>query len=77
MSALRVGAELVTVFTAYEASIPIKSYSPELMVTSVYKHEQITSASKDKQAGAQRKMVSIFFERLSLDQMRHQCRLLL
>ena len=57
MSALRVGAEIVTVFTASEASIPIKSYSPEFMVSSVYKHELITSAFKDKQAAEQRRMV--------------------
>ena len=36
MAALRTGAELVYVFTAEEAALPIKSYSPELMVTPVY-----------------------------------------
>ena len=57
MSALRVGAELVSVFTAFEASIPIKSYSPELMVSPVYRNEHITSAYKDKQAAEQHNMV--------------------
>ena len=35
-SALRAGAELVSVYTADAAAGPIKSYSPELMVTAVY-----------------------------------------
>lgn len=39
MAALRTGAELVYVFTAEEAALPIKSYSPELMVTSVYSRD--------------------------------------
>lgn len=30
------GADLVSVFCANEASIPIKSYSPDLMVTPLY-----------------------------------------
>jgi hypothetical protein len=37
MAALRVGAELLYLLTAQEATGPIKSYSPELMVSSVYK----------------------------------------
>jgi ATP-dependent NAD(P)H-hydrate dehydratase len=36
MSALRTGADLATVYCALEASLPIKTYSPELMVESVY-----------------------------------------
>jgi ATP-dependent NAD(P)H-hydrate dehydratase len=36
MASLKVGADLVTVFTASEAAIPIKCYSPELMVAPVY-----------------------------------------
>jgi len=35
-AALRTGADLATVFTAEEAALPLKSYSPELMVQSVY-----------------------------------------
>ena len=42
-AALRVGAELLYLATADEAMIPIKSYSPELMVTGVYCHAKITS----------------------------------
>ena len=34
MASLRVGAELSHVFTVKEAVIPIKSYSPEIMVHS-------------------------------------------
>jgi ATP-dependent NAD(P)H-hydrate dehydratase len=36
MAALRSGSDLATIFTAEEAVIPIKSYSPELMVQPVY-----------------------------------------
>jgi ATP-dependent NAD(P)H-hydrate dehydratase len=36
MASLKVGADLVTCFTATEATIPIKCYSPELMVMPVY-----------------------------------------
>jgi ATP-dependent NAD(P)H-hydrate dehydratase len=35
-SSLYFGADLATVFSAKEALIPIKSYSPELMVTQLY-----------------------------------------
>jgi NAD(P)H-hydrate repair Nnr-like enzyme with NAD(P)H-hydrate dehydratase domain len=31
-----VGADLAYILTAREAAVPIKSYSPELMVTPVY-----------------------------------------
>lgn len=46
MAALRTGAELVYVFTAEEAALPIKSYSPELMVTPVYSAKSIDSVDK-------------------------------
>eukprot|EP00933_Yihiella_yeosuensis_P050462 TRINITY_DN48248_c0_g1_i1.p1 TRINITY_DN48248_c0_g1~~TRINITY_DN48248_c0_g1_i1.p1 ORF type:complete len:379 (+),score=49.50 TRINITY_DN48248_c0_g1_i1:43-1137(+) len=36
LGALRCGAELLYLFTAEEAALPIKTYSPELMVTPVY-----------------------------------------
>lgn len=36
MAALRTGVDLSTVFCAEEAAIPIKSYSPELMVQAIY-----------------------------------------
>lgn len=42
-SALKFGADLVFVFCAKEAAIPIKSYSPELMVTPFYEEERILS----------------------------------
>ena len=35
-SALRAGADLATVYCAAEAAVPIKAYSPELMVDPVY-----------------------------------------
>ena len=43
MAALRVGGELLYLLTAEEATGPIKSYSPELMVSSVYRHSAITA----------------------------------
>jgi ATP-dependent NAD(P)H-hydrate dehydratase len=36
MAALRAGADLAYIYTAQEAAIPLKCYSPEFMVTSVY-----------------------------------------
>lgn len=36
-AALKFGADLSYVFTSEEAALPIKSYSPELMVTAVYR----------------------------------------
>jgi len=41
LAALRTGAELVYVFTAEEAALSIKSYSPELMVTPVYSSKSL------------------------------------
>jgi len=46
MAALRVGAELLYLCTADEATGPIKSYSPELMVSSVYRHSALTSSDE-------------------------------
>lgn len=43
MSALRSGAELLYLFTAEEATVPIKSYSPELMVSGAYRWSKISS----------------------------------
>lgn len=36
MASLRSGGELATVFTSKDAAIPIKTYSPELMVVPKY-----------------------------------------
>ena len=43
MAALRVGAELLYLCTAEEATGPIKGYSPELMVSEVYRWAKISS----------------------------------
>lgn len=43
-SALRFGADLLFVFCAKQAEGPIKSYSPELMVTSFYDADKIKEA---------------------------------
>jgi ATP-dependent NAD(P)H-hydrate dehydratase len=40
MAALRIGADLVSVMTAQEAVVPLKCYSPDLMVQSVYSTSQ-------------------------------------
>jgi len=45
MAALTAGADLVYVFTAQEATLPIKTYSPELMVSSVYAAHEFQQAS--------------------------------
>lgn len=52
MAALRVGAELVHVLTAHEATLPIKSYSPELMVSAVYSFAKISAPGSDAQLEA-------------------------
>jgi len=41
ISALKFGADLTYIFTAQEACVAIKSYSPELMVVPVYSQSQI------------------------------------
>jgi ATP-dependent NAD(P)H-hydrate dehydratase len=48
MASLKVGADLSFVFCAKEAAIPIKCYSPELMVASVYVGEEFDSVVKPK-----------------------------
>lgn len=49
MAALRTGADLVTLFCAEEAAVPIKSYSPDLMVhPSIRLHEDAVQASADE-----------------------------
>ena len=47
-SALNCGVDLVTVFCAQEASVPIKCYSPELMVQSVYSIEALNTLQKEE-----------------------------
>ena len=44
MASLKVGADLAFCFCAEEAAIPLKSYSPELMVTPVYKAAEFDKA---------------------------------
>eukprot|EP00040_Diaphanoeca_grandis_P026395 m.147750 g.147750 ORF g.147750 m.147750 type:complete len:593 (+) comp30558_c0_seq1:116-1894(+) len=57
MAALRVGAELVSIFTAEEASGPIKTYSPELMVSSVYSYSNMSSLQPSVIAAEQDNMI--------------------
>jgi len=44
MAALNTGSDLAFVFCAEEAAIPLKCYSPELMVTPVYVAKEFTKA---------------------------------
>ncbi|KAL7526288.1 hypothetical protein ACHAXR_003927, partial [Thalassiosira sp. AJA248-18] len=48
-SALHCGVDLATVFCAKEASVPIKCYSPELMVQSVYSVEELDALLKEEE----------------------------
>eukprot|EP00970_Alexandrium_tamarense_P003617 scaffold569_cov220-Alexandrium_tamarense.AAC.8 len=48
-SALLCGVDLATVFCAYEASVPIKCYSPELMVQSVYSEGELDGLLGEEQ----------------------------
>eukprot|EP00571_Detonula_confervacea_P004730 CAMPEP_0172314398 /NCGR_PEP_ID=MMETSP1058-20130122/22429_1 /TAXON_ID=83371 /ORGANISM="Detonula confervacea, Strain CCMP 353" /LENGTH=436 /DNA_ID=CAMNT_0013028257 /DNA_START=224 /DNA_END=1534 /DNA_ORIENTATION=+ len=48
-SALHCGIDLATVFCAKEASVPIKCYSPELMVQSVYSVEELDVLLKEEE----------------------------
>lgn len=45
-SSLRFGADLCTVFCSHDASIPIKSYSPELMVSAFYNDNAMLDLSE-------------------------------
>jgi len=45
-AALNIGADLLYMLTAEEAAIPIKSYSPELMVSAVYSAKWIDGPDK-------------------------------
>jgi ATP-dependent NAD(P)H-hydrate dehydratase len=56
MSALRAGAELLYLCTALEATGPIKSYSPELMVSEVYSWSKMSSDDPSAVAAEQRRM---------------------
>lgn len=57
MAALRVGAELLYLCTAEEATGPIKSYSPELMVSEVYRWAKISAEDPGVVLEEQNRMV--------------------
>ena len=42
-SSLLFGADLASIYCAKDAAIPIKSYSPDIMVSSVYRHEEVNN----------------------------------
>ena len=56
VSALKFGADLSWVYCSQEAAIPIKSYSPELMVTPFYDDRELLSVERE---GTRRKMVCL------------------
>lgn len=58
MAALRVGAELLYLCTAEEATGPIKSYSPELMVSEVYRWAKISDDDPGVVLEEQNRMVA-------------------
>ena len=47
-SALKYGADLATILCSKEASLPIKSYSPELMVTPLYDDNKLKKNAPDE-----------------------------
>lgn len=47
VSALKFGADLSWVYCSQEAAVPIKSYSPELMVTPFYEDRQLLNVEKE------------------------------
>jgi len=49
MASLQTGADLAFVWTAQEATGPIKGYSPELMVSAVYGAAEMDAAQKERQ----------------------------
>jgi hypothetical protein len=56
MASLKAGADLSFVFCAQEASLPIKCYSPELMVAPVYiasEFDELVKDSKEKSPKAE------------------------
>jgi Carbohydrate kinase len=58
MSALQAGADLAYVFTAREASLAIKSYSPELMVVPVYSathFDQLLENEREERSGGRQR----------------------
>jgi ATP-dependent NAD(P)H-hydrate dehydratase len=67
---MQVGGDLCYVLTAEEASGPLKTYSPELMVTPVYTARELLESSssskeeKERAVAAMVERVTAFFPRL-------------
>lgn len=58
MASLKVGSDLSYVFCAQEASIPIKCYSPELMVAGVYSATDFDEALEEQNKPEQDRLVA-------------------
>jgi ATP-dependent NAD(P)H-hydrate dehydratase len=58
MASLKVGSDLSYVFCAREATIPIKCYSPELMVAGVYSAADFDEALEDQNEAEQDRLVA-------------------
>mmetsp|Transcript_6094 Transcript_6094/g.9346 ORF Transcript_6094/g.9346 Transcript_6094/m.9346 type:complete len:359 (+) Transcript_6094:127-1203(+) len=64
MSALQCGADLCYIFCADEAALAIKSYSPELMVTPVYKANRFDRAMELKDQEEQNLLIERMVEKI-------------
>ena len=50
MASLQTGVDLVSIYTAQEATIPIKCFSPDLMVQSIYQASELPEISNEDDA---------------------------
>eukprot|EP00039_Didymoeca_costata_P005339 m.80656 g.80656 ORF g.80656 m.80656 type:complete len:306 (-) comp12774_c0_seq2:1083-2000(-) len=64
MAALRVGAELCTVFTESSAANAMKTYSPELMVTPIYSWSNLSARSQHAGVTSMVELVKAMLPRL-------------
>ena len=69
MAALYTGVDLATVYCAQEAALPIKSYSPELMVAPVYEARLFQSLSDKPDSHEARAAVQSMVNAVSLDRL--------
>lgn len=67
MSALKAGADLAYCFCAHEAAIPLKCYSPELMVAPVYRAAELDEMVRTDQTESEEA------ERLVMDMVEQVC----
>lgn len=75
MASLKVGADLSFIFTAEEASLPIKCYSPELMVQPVYSGKDMDELARNDQLDSPRaeKLINDMVSEVSTGMERIHC----